>query len=47
MAQLSQLQSFRKQAKDGLTSIKLPKEEKVCILKTQRNPKIFGAIWNL
>ena len=45
MAQLSQLQSFRKQARDGLTSIKLPKEEKVCILKTRRNSKIFGAIW--
>ena len=43
---MAQLQSFRKQAlKDGLTSLKLLKEEKVCILKTRRNPKIFGAIW--
>ena len=32
-------------AKHGLTSLKLPKEEKVSILKTQRNTKIFGAIW--
>ena len=42
---MAQLQSFRKQAKDGLTSLKLPKEEKVSILKARRNPKIFGAIW--
>ena len=42
---MAQLQSFRKQAKDDLTSLKLPKEEKVSILETRRNPKIFGAIW--
>ena len=44
-ANMAQLQSFRKQTKDGLTSLKLPKEEKVSILKARRNPKIFGAIW--
>ena len=38
-ANMAQLQSLRKQAKDGLTSLKLPKEEKVPILKTRHNPK--------